>query len=81
MLRRLAAILASDVVGYSSLMNADEVGTLMRLKTPDRGFRPRGGNAADYRNLSDEQFQQASDFLRAVHPNVRFYWSDADQMD
>jgi adenylate cyclase len=31
--RRLAAILAVDVVGYSRLMEADEAGTLARLKT------------------------------------------------
>jgi adenylate cyclase len=31
--RRLAAILAADVVGYSRLMEVDEVGTLARLKT------------------------------------------------
>jgi adenylate cyclase len=31
--RRLAAILAADVVGYSRLMGADEGGTLERLKT------------------------------------------------
>lgn len=30
--RRLAAILAADVVGYSRLMEADEAGTLTRLK-------------------------------------------------
>ena len=30
--RRLAAILAADVVGYSRLMGADEAGTLERLK-------------------------------------------------
>ena len=30
--RRLAAILAADVVGYSRLMEADEVGTLGALK-------------------------------------------------
>jgi len=30
--RRLAAILAADVVGYSRLMQVDEVGTLARLK-------------------------------------------------
>jgi len=30
--RRLAAILAVDVVGYTRLMGADEVGTLARLK-------------------------------------------------
>ena len=31
--RRLAAILAADVVGYSRLMSRDETGTLARLKT------------------------------------------------
>ncbi len=30
--RRLAAIFAADVVGYTRLMGADEVGTLERLK-------------------------------------------------
>lgn len=30
--RRLAAILAADVVGYSRLMGEDEAGTLERLK-------------------------------------------------
>ncbi|WP_369721263.1 hypothetical protein [Bradyrhizobium sp. LLZ17] len=31
MQRRLAAILAADVVGYSRLMGADEIGTLNSL--------------------------------------------------
>ena len=31
--RRLAAILAADVEGYSRLMEADEEGTLARLKS------------------------------------------------
>ena len=31
--RRLAAILAADMVGYSRLMEADEAGTLARLRT------------------------------------------------
>ena len=30
--RRLAAILAADVVGFSSLMGKDEEGTLDRIK-------------------------------------------------
>src|SRR5689334_15101080 len=34
--RRLAAILAADVAGYSRLMGADEEGTLNRLKTHRR---------------------------------------------
>jgi len=32
--RRLAAILAADVAGYSRLMGADEEGTLERLRRP-----------------------------------------------
>ncbi len=31
--RKLAAILAADVVGYSRLMGEDETGTLARLKS------------------------------------------------
>jgi adenylate cyclase len=31
--RKLAAILAADVVGYSRLMGRDEGGTLVRLTT------------------------------------------------
>lgn len=31
--RRLAAILAADVVGYSGLMEKDEAGMLARLKS------------------------------------------------
>jgi class 3 adenylate cyclase len=31
--RRLAAILAADVVGYSRMMQADETGTLAALKS------------------------------------------------
>ena len=36
--RRLAAILAADVVGYSRLMGADEEGTLAALKEMRRGL-------------------------------------------
>jgi hypothetical protein len=35
-IRRLAAILAADVAGYSRLMGADEEGTLERLKALHR---------------------------------------------
>jgi adenylate cyclase len=36
--RRLAAVLAADVAGYSRLMGADEEGTLSRLNAHRRGF-------------------------------------------
>ena len=35
--RRLAAVLAADVVGYSRLMASDEDGTLARLKMCSAG--------------------------------------------
>ena len=39
--RRLAAILAADVVGYSALMERDEAGTLARLKAlREESFEP-----------------------------------------
>ena len=37
--------------------------------------------ASSYTNMSDEEFQKASDYLRSIHQNVRFYWSDAGQLD
>src|SRR5438105_144104 len=48
--RRLAAILAADVAGYSRRMGVDEEGTLARLKAPRRALadpkikEPRGRN-------------------------------------
>jgi adenylate cyclase len=38
--RRLAAILAADVVGYSALMERDEAGTFTRLKARRKLFEP-----------------------------------------
>jgi len=39
------------------------------------------GAKNSYTNMSDDEFQAASDFLRSIHPNVRFYWSDGGQFD
>ena len=36
--RRLAAVLAADVAGYSRLMGGDEEGTLARLKAVRKAF-------------------------------------------
>ena len=46
--RRLAAILAADVVGFSSMMEKDEEGTLARVKALQREIiepkvKERGG--------------------------------------
>lgn len=37
MTRRLAAILAADVVGYSTLMERDKTGSLARLRECETG--------------------------------------------
>ena len=34
----------------------------------------------DIQNISDEQFQAATTFLREVHPNVRLYWTDNTEL-
>ena len=44
--RRLAAILAADVVGYSGLMEADEEGTLVALKA----IRREGAKCRHYQS-------------------------------
>src|SRR5262245_47820864 len=51
--RRLAAILIADVVGYSRLMEADEVGTLAALKERrvsilDPAMRGHGGRIVKF---------------------------------
>jgi|ERR1700722_18618387 class 3 adenylate cyclase len=40
MTRRLAAILAADVVGYSHLMGEDEAGTALSVRTHREAARP-----------------------------------------
>jgi spermidine/putrescine transport system substrate-binding protein len=34
----------------------------------------------DWTKMTDEQFQQASQFLRDVHKNVRLYWTDGTEL-
>ncbi len=46
--RRLAAILAADVVGYSRLIEADEAATLAALKERRKRGTPEGEMLAEY---------------------------------
>ena len=34
----------------------------------------------DWTKMTDDQFKQASDFLRQVHKNVRLYWTDTTEI-
>jgi len=67
--RRLAAILAADVVGYSRLMDADEAGTLARLKAiRAEVFDPKiaafGGRV--FKNTGDGALAEFSSAVDAV---------------
>jgi hypothetical protein len=73
--RRLAAILAADVAGYSRLMGADEEGTLERLKALRRELLhpnlPRLIGAALFPKIPEAA---ACRTLHCLWSNVR--WSD-----
>ncbi len=51
--RRLAAILAADVVGYSRLMRDDEAGTLAQLKTLRKEVFDRAAQIAAAKIISN----------------------------
>ncbi len=50
--------------------NTDDVWSLALLAT----------GVTDWTNVSDEQFQAASDWLRQAHANVRTYWADPSEL-
>ncbi len=57
--RRLAAILAADVVGYFRLMEADEAGrrTACRFFFRDHADHLQAGIGVDQRHFKDERMQ------------------------
>ena len=72
--RRLAAILAADVVGYSRLMAADESGTLSRLKAlrseiVDPGIAARGGRI--FKQMGDGLLIEFASVVDAVECAVQ----------
>ncbi|MCU0800590.1 MAG: extracellular solute-binding protein [Rhodobacteraceae bacterium] len=50
--------------------NTDDVWALALLAT----------GVTDWTTVTEEQFTAAADWLRAVHPNVRAYWSDPSEL-
>ena len=53
--RRLAAILAADVVGFSSMMEKDEEGTLARVKAASAGGDRAEGEGAGWSAGEDDR--------------------------
>jgi spermidine/putrescine transport system substrate-binding protein len=73
---------AEDVASLQVFTNPKYQG---RISLPDSNddvwslaFAATGLTSWD--NVTDEQFQAAADWLRAVHPNVRAYWADPAEM-
>lgn len=66
--RRLVAILASDVVGYSRMMASDEVGTLAARELHMQFVVEDAGNASHEHRPSDKALEVAS---RTEPPPVR----------
>ncbi len=67
--RRLAAILATDVVGYSRLMGEDEAGTLERLKSLRRELvQPKitGGRGRIVKFMGDGLLAEFPSVVEAV---------------
>ncbi|MGH7936550.1 MAG: adenylate/guanylate cyclase domain-containing protein, partial [Chthoniobacterales bacterium] len=70
MQRKLTAILSADVVGYSGLMEADETGTLERLKTNrsaifDPHVTAHGGRV--FKLMGDGALAEFSSVIAAVN--------------
>ena len=70
--RRLAAILLADAVGYSRLMEADERGTLERLKMLHRELVD--SRIAEHRGSSVKTIGDG--LLAAQHGRLRGGWFD-----
>ena len=71
--RRLAAILAADVVGYSRLMEIDEAGTLAQLKALRRELLDPGlqeHNGRVFKTAGDSILSEFSSAVDAVEHAV-----------
>ncbi|MFT5341638.1 MAG: spermidine/putrescine transport system substrate-binding protein [Paracoccaceae bacterium] len=84
----------TGLIYRTDMVNADDISLQMmadpayqgKVAIPDAAtssyaLAALATGASSYTHMSDEEFQKASDFLRRLHKNIRFYWSDAGQLD
>ncbi len=76
-------LISSDNVSLELLADPSSKGkvTLPDAAPSSYALAALATGASSYTNMSDKEFKAASDFLRKVHKNIRFYWSDATQLD
>lgn len=73
---------AADVASLSVFQNPAYAG---RISLPDNtddvwALALLATGVTDWTAVTDDQFTAAADWLRAVHPNVRAYWSDPSEL-
>jgi len=73
---------AEDVASLNVFQNPKYAG---RMSLPDNvddayALAYLATGVTNWQNASDAEFEAASDWLRAVHPNLRTYWTDAAEL-
>jgi spermidine/putrescine transport system substrate-binding protein len=73
---------AEDVASLAVFQNPAYAG---RLALPDNvddawALAYLATGVTDWSNVTDDQFNAAADWLRAVHPNLRTYWTDPAEL-
>lgn len=73
---------AEDVASLSVFTNPKYAGRMTMPDNTDDAYALAylATGVTDWTNVTDEQFEAASNWLREVHPNMRTYWADAAEL-
>lgn len=75
--------ISSDTISINTMVDPRYQGqlSLPDIVTSAYGLASLAIGMRDWSEMTEEQFDQASAWLRKAHKNVRFYWSDPGQLD
>jgi spermidine/putrescine transport system substrate-binding protein len=73
---------AEDVASLSIFTNPAYAGRVTMPDNTDDAYALAylATGLTNWQNVTDEQFEAASDWLRAAHPNIRTYWADPSEL-
>lgn len=76
-------LISEDEIGLRLLASPEYKGKVLVPDSPSSAYAMAAlaTGTKDWGNITEAQVDRASEFLREVHPNVRFYWSDTGQFD
>lgn len=74
---------SEDEIGLELFAAPEQKGKVLLPDAPSSAYAMAAlaTGTKDWGNITEEQVDRASEFLRKVHPNVRFYWADTGQFD